>query len=258
MQTWIASQQVKVYWLATASVYKEALKQIASIDYSVPLFFGETFKESMVLSPWLAPVTSLNEVDNQTLKQGLFLCSDRPVFDILSHLRSLLIAGLDGVEVLFRFYDRSVFSPMLHRLSDKERSALMGMIETWAYWEEDRVTAYTNVSHEQFTTHTEPWWVITLEHLQGSYNTEIHANIIERRCWKIIPEVMRSLFDTPQHIQTSLEYANLNSWNKERAELYSIAKLISDTDFEIESIALNLQLTDSEKTILFKCSEDVS
>ncbi|WP_218762981.1 DUF4123 domain-containing protein, partial [Vibrio cholerae] len=33
--------------------------------------------------------------------------------ELLSHLQSLLIAALEGEEVLFRFYDRQVILPML-------------------------------------------------------------------------------------------------------------------------------------------------
>ncbi|WP_462055269.1 DUF4123 domain-containing protein, partial [Vibrio cholerae] len=83
-------------------------------DGTQVVFHGETFAPVMSLSPWLIPVSDkVLELSDELLQQGIFLTSHSSTSELLSHLQSLLIAALEGEEVLFRFYDRQVILPML-------------------------------------------------------------------------------------------------------------------------------------------------
>ncbi|MES1384198.1 DUF4123 domain-containing protein, partial [Vibrio cholerae] len=66
------------------------------------------------------------------LQQGIFLTSHSSTSELLSHLQSLLIAVLEGEEVLFRFYDRQVIVPMLNAMRDLERNDFLGPVEKLA------------------------------------------------------------------------------------------------------------------------------
>ncbi len=46
------------YWLVTASVYQEAVKQLLSIEEATPLFEGKEYDDVIALTPWLVPVSS--------------------------------------------------------------------------------------------------------------------------------------------------------------------------------------------------------
>lgn len=121
MKEWILNHANHVYWLVTADLFKKALNENMPVDEAIPLFCLNTFKDLMSLSPWLVPAESLTVLDEKLIQQGLLLKSDYPTNEVLNHLRSLLLAGLDGEEVLFRFYDPMVIAPMLNLMQESEK-----------------------------------------------------------------------------------------------------------------------------------------
>ncbi len=258
MRTWINQQSTHVFWLATASAYKDAVMQIGSITDAHPLFYGDEFSETMPLSPWLVPITSLIQLEDELLKQGILLCSNQPMFSIVNHLRSLLIAGLDGVEVLFRFYDPQVIIPMLGQMNEADRSKFMGNIYIWAYWHNESVTALSNPHVEKFNSAERPWWIIKPEHLEHCYNLETHGYIFERRFWHVIPDVMKQLPDATEHIHNSLTFAISKSLTPEQRELYVLADLLQRSNCDFDTQAAKFNLSFDEKQTLRKYYEDLS
>ncbi|EGS69322.1 hypothetical protein VCBJG01_1454, partial [Vibrio cholerae BJG-01] len=122
---WLSEQTSNVYWLADHSTFKQAVANNSGIvfDGTQVVFHGETFAPVMSLSPWLIPVSDkVLALPDELLQQGIFLTSHSSTSELLSHLQSLLIAALEGEEVLFRFYDRQVIVPMLDAMRDLERN----------------------------------------------------------------------------------------------------------------------------------------
>lgn len=121
---WLSEQTSNVYWLADHLTFKQAVANNSGIvfDGTQVVFHGETFAPVMALSPWLVPVSDMvSDIDYECLQQGIFLSCSCPSTELLSHLQSLLIAALEGEEVLFRFYDRQVIVPMLERMDEIEK-----------------------------------------------------------------------------------------------------------------------------------------
>lgn len=192
----LQQQTVDHYWLVDFQVHKEALQQNGSIGFedSIPLFDGPMFAEVMSLSPWLIPVSkSVLSLPDTILGRGLVLSSSDSQRSVLEHLRSLLIAALDGEEVLFRFYDRQVIVPMLTRMDETEKNQFLGNISQLAALdnkEHPQCVTFTNTSNCVLHVHETPWWVIEPHHLKSSGNLSLVQANLESWLWQHYPETM--------------------------------------------------------------------
>ncbi|EGR0941808.1 DUF4123 domain-containing protein [Vibrio cholerae] len=193
---WLSEQTSNVYWLADHSTFKQAVANNSGIvfDGTQVVFHGETFAPVMALSPWLVPVSDMvSDIDYECLQQGIFLSCSCPSTELLSHLQSLLIAVLEGEEVLFRFYDRQVIVPMLERMDEIEKNQFLGNINQLVVFdshEKNRLVSFANTSNTQFTALQTTWWVIKPHHLEDQENLPLVQANLESWLWRYFPKVM--------------------------------------------------------------------
>ncbi|TLE26781.1 DUF4123 domain-containing protein [Vibrio cholerae] len=193
---WLSEQTSNVYWLADHSTFKQAVANNSGIvfDGTQVVFHGETFAPVMALSPWLVPVSDMvSDIDYECLQQGIFLSCSCPSTELLSHLQSLLIAALEGEEVLFRFYDRQVIVPMLTRMDEIEKNQFLGKINQLVVFdshEKNRLVSFTNTSDAQFTAKKATWWMIKRHHLEAHENLPLVQANLESWLWRHFPKVM--------------------------------------------------------------------
>ncbi len=184
IQQWLVEQTTPVFWLLDQQAFKQVIAANNGLvfDGTQILFHGETFAPVMSLSPWLIPVSDkVLALPDELLQQGIFLTSYSSTSELLSHLQSLLIAALEGEEVLFRFYDRQVIVPMLTRMDEIEKNQFLGKINQLVVFdshEKNRLVSFTNTSDAQFTAKKTTWWVIKRHHLEAHENLPlVQANL---------------------------------------------------------------------------------
>jgi len=255
MKEWVLDHSNHIYWLVTADLFKKALNENMPADEAIPLFCIGQFKDLMPMSPWLLPSESLTVLNEELLQQGLLLESDYPTNEVLDHLRSLLLAGLDGEEVLFRFYDPIVIAPMLNLMQESEKYLFMGNIKTLRYCHLETTITLNNPLHDCHKQHEEPWWVIQPEHLVNSYDLDIHCQILDRRFWNVVPEVMEANVTSNIIIKDALIYASNQQWSIDEAELYALSQLLVTSNSSIANITKKFHLSSSDATTLVKFSE---
>lgn len=255
MKSWITDQHSPTYWLATASVYQEAIHQLLSIDGATPLFDGKAYEVVMSLSPWLVPASSLAELHADTLNKGMILTSKAETNAVLAHLRSLLTAGLEGEEVLFRFYDPQVILPMLALMNEMDRHALLGNLTSWSAVgssenHESNIITYSNKSDLDFSVNRAPWWVIKAEHFEENQNIPQLAHHIERRLWATLPQVISKMSHPKKTFIEILQNAQEAHISQEDAQLMLLATLIVSQSAHIETVSKALSLSwDEEKRL---------
>ncbi|MCZ4372955.1 DUF4123 domain-containing protein [Vibrio diazotrophicus] len=255
MKEWILNHANHIYWLVTADLFKKAFNENMPADEAIPLLCIGQFKDLMPMSPWLVPAESLTVLNEELLQQGLLLESDYPTNEVLDHLRSLLRAGLDGEEVLFRFYDPIVIAPMLNLMQESEKYLFMGNIKTLRYCHLETTITLNNPLHDCHKQHEEPWWVIQPEHLVNSYDLDIHCQILDRRFWNVVPEVMEANVTSNIIIKDALIYASNQQWSIDEAELYALSQLLVTSNSSIADITKKFHLSGSDATTLVKFSE---
>lgn len=196
IQQWLVEQTTPVFWLLDQQTFKQVIAANNGLvfDGTQILFHGETFAPVMSLSPWLIPVSDkVLELPDELLQQGIFLTSHSSTSELLSHLQSLLIAALEGEEVLFRFYDRQVIVPMLTRMDEIEKNQFLGKINQLVVFdshEKNRLVSFTNTSDTQFTAKQTTWWVIKRHHLEAHENLPLVQSNLESWLWRHFPKVM--------------------------------------------------------------------
>ncbi|ENM3825583.1 DUF4123 domain-containing protein [Vibrio cholerae] len=196
IQQWLVEQTTPVFWLLDQQAFKQVIAANNGLvfDGTQILFHGETFAPVMSLSPWLIPVSDkMLALPDELLQQGIFLTSYSSTSELLSHLQSLLIAALEGEEVLFRFYDRQVIVPMLTRMDEIEKNQFLGKINQLVVFdshEKNRLVSFTNTSDAQFTAKKTTWWVIKRHHLEAHENLPLVQANLESWLWRHFPKVM--------------------------------------------------------------------
>ncbi|OOF19424.1 hypothetical protein BZJ17_15320 [Salinivibrio sp. IB574] len=258
IKQWFTEQIDDIYWLVEDNTLKQAIE--ANGELSFPdtrlVFQGEMFDAVISLSPWLLPVTeSVRQLPEQVLQQGMYLSCTQTLDVLLSHLQSLLIAALDGEEVLFRFYDPQVLLPMLDTMDEQELSALLGPAE--------RLTTFLNGQHcqwysdvgKQYQPRLAPWWIIKPHHLTPLYRTDVHAKILERRLWECLPDALTQLEKPSQVFEAVLNDAKKNGKDYEYAERLVLSHLINETSLTLEAVRDALHLEQKECEEIFKLRE---
>lgn len=243
MRAWLNQQPQTVYWLVSSSIYQQAIVQHFCLNDAVSLFEGAMFDEVMMLSPWIVPISSSCPYSDDDLSQGLFLTSDAAQSEIVAHLRSLLIAGLEGEEVFFRFYDPEVIIPMLQSMNKSDKQRFLGNLSTFSYWTESEMHTVTNNANKEFEPVVEPWWVLKPEHFKQSTDLELLANHIERRLWEKIPHIMNAQENHHRTILSALEDGRDKGYSSEYSELKVLAEIHRCAADDVKNIVQTFHLS---------------
>ncbi|NAX43114.1 MULTISPECIES: DUF4123 domain-containing protein [unclassified Vibrio] len=249
LKSWFEAQSEHQYWLVDHKLHKLALAQNGGFGFeeAVPLFYGSMFDSVMPLSPWLIPVTDIVlELPESLLAQGLVLSSQVSTQEVLGHLRSLLIAALDGEEVMFRFYDRDVIIPILRAMDESEVNHFLGNINQLVaidHHEEDALITFSNTSCSEFVLRHGTWWNMLPHHLAPLYNVNVHANSLERRWWELLPHLLQRLESPQQTILSALQSALEKQNSYEVAEQHALVALVTVTDTALDDLSHPLHLT---------------
>ncbi|EGR2039147.1 DUF4123 domain-containing protein [Vibrio cholerae] len=258
---WLSEQTSNVYWLADHSTFKQAVANNSGIvfDGTQVVFHGETFAPVMSLSPWLIPVSDkVLALPDELLQQGIFLTSHSSTSELLSHLQSLLIAALEGEEVLFRFYDRQVIVPMLDAMRDLERNDFLGPVEKLAAVKQGVFQEWGNTRSFEFIYQPAPWWKIQPYHLMPLYRTEVHAQVLERRFWEKLPYVMEQLDEPQQSIKTILDEAKQANLGHDNAEYLVLNHLWKASLATLEQMSDALHLNQQELQEIMQIREKLA
>ncbi|EMP4394210.1 DUF4123 domain-containing protein [Vibrio fluvialis] len=257
---WLDTKSLPVFWLAKAEPFKQAVSENGgfAFEHSIPIFHGDMFANAMPLSPWLVPVDeSLAAVSKDTLQQGLFFTSSADLQDLTDHLRSLLTAGLDGEEVVFRFYDPKVLLPMLTVMDESDLNALFGNIKELTAFctETDQLQTWSSTRVTPFELQPAPWWRMKEAHLKPLYSTQTHTVILEKRFWEVLPESMEALDQPVEIIKQTLVQAQSQGFNPEQGELAVLNMLVQRTPVSMEEVCLAFHLSNPEQEQLLNIQE---
>lgn len=240
-------QQKQAYWLVSAEVHQQAIKQNNQLGFSeaLPLFHGEAFAEVILYSPWLIPMQSgLHNVDSETFSQGIVLVSNAEMWDVMGHLRSLLYAALDGEEVMFRFYDPKVLAPMFSTFNQDEINAFLGNCQSIAFVHEQELREYNSTRMLAYEQNQTTWWKIKPQHLEPLYTVKSHAKAIERRLWEKMPAQMNQLESPFLTLQQALLKALDTGVTTDKAEQIALITFIKQTHVDYWTLAQALLLDD--------------
>lgn len=247
MKSWLAQQHYPIYWLVCANDYYSTVSKSFCLDGARPLFDGDAFSDVMELSPWFVPISADCPYSDEELSKGLFLVSKYDSADVLAHLRSLLMAGLEGEMVLFRYYDLKVITPMLKRMNQEDLKKFLGNLSSISYQEENAVKTMVNPTPHLCEIPTDPWWVIKPEYLDDSMNLEQLAWHIERRLWAKIPILMNALDNPAEVIKNALIYADENSFKDSTRDLLVLATIAQNNPSDGEDIFKEFRLSSTEQ-----------
>ncbi|WP_089137759.1 DUF4123 domain-containing protein [Vibrio rumoiensis] len=260
LASWFFKQK-QAYWLASADVHQQAIKENHQLGFNdvIPLFHGEQFKEVMPFSPWLIPAQeSLNHVAQETFDNGIVFVSDSDIWDVIKHLRSMLYAALDGEEVLFRFYDPNVLAPMFATFTQDEINAFLGNGQHIAIMQEQELKIYRNHSQLPFQLIKATWWKIKPHHLEPLYKVEAHARAIERRLWERMPEQINQFESPSLTLQKILQQAIDNGASVDKAEQAVLVAFAQQTGVDYWELSQALFLDDNDVQLLKEIEKEMA
>ncbi|ENM5777821.1 DUF4123 domain-containing protein [Vibrio mimicus] len=261
IQEWLMEQQTPVFWLLDQQGFKQVIAANNGVvfDDTLVVFHGETFAPVMSLSPWLVPVTEkILQLSDEQFQQGVFLTINSSATELLSHLQSLLIAALEGEEVLFRYYDRQVILPMLDAMRDLECNEFLGPVEKLAAVKQGVFQEWGNTRSSEFIYQPAPWWKIQPYHLMPLYRTEVHAQVLERRFWEKLPYVMEQLDEPQQWIKTILDEAKQANLGHDNAEYLVLNHLWKASLTTLEQLSDALHLNQQELQEIMQIREKLA
>lgn len=242
-------EDISVYWLASASVFTDAVKlrKGHSLEGALPLFDGDMFAGVMAFCPWLVPFSSLKDLSDATTQQGMLLESSSSLVDVLAHLKSLLVAKLEKKDTLLRFYDPKVAFLMLAQLNESELNALLGNISVWSVWFEAEQSVFKKTNLDAFLLQTKPWWEVKPAHLRPFYSISTHAYMLERHLWEFLPDIMTKIPDSLAVITNGLKVGHEQGYNKNDIEIYVFSLLMVAGDGELDQFTDALELNVEER-----------
>ena len=175
----------------------------ASDTQAWPLYGGTEFTDDILHGPWLLPLAQLpnwltwwQEQERAGQAQGVLIASPYPVEQLIRHWQSLLIAGLDGEEVLFRYYDPRVLAPMLATFTETEICQFLGPTTSLLIWDQVDWRAYSPYPEADLTEHTEPWWRMQPAHFVGQPGEkETCLTNIEQWLWQQAVELTTKQYE---------------------------------------------------------------
>lgn len=166
-----------VYALVDPLAEHEPLKywyQHAELTDAWPLYAATEYDTDILSGPWLLPLVQLSvweawwqEQEKNEQATGFLLASEVPPERLVQHWKSLIKAGLDGEEVLFRFYDPRVLGPMLFTLTEDETRRFLGPTNEIVVWHQGEWVTASPYPESDMTEHSEPWWRMKESHFVG-------------------------------------------------------------------------------------------
>lgn len=133
------------------------------------------------------------------------LASEHPPEKLVLHWQSLLIAGLDGEEVMFRYYDPRVLGPMLYTFSEEENRQFLGPTNELLLWHHDDWLMAAPYPEPELTEHTEPWWRMKDEHFVGQPGEKtVVIDNLDDWLWQNKPKLMKQWLKRNNDVRTVL------------------------------------------------------
>lgn len=168
-----------------------------------PLYAGTEFADDILSGPWLLPLNQLPDWEAWWQEQeaagqatGLLLASVTEPERLVKHWQSLLTAGLDGEEVLFRYYDPRILAPMLYTFTQEETRRFLGPTNELLLWHHEDWLATSPYPEPDLTDHAEPWWRMQKQHFVGQPGEkEIMLSNIEQWLWRNANELTTDLYE---------------------------------------------------------------
>nr|WP_321272187.1 DUF4123 domain-containing protein [uncultured Tolumonas sp.] len=185
----------------------------ASDTEAWPLYGGTEFTDAILHGPWLLPLAQLadwqtwwQEQERAGQAQGVLIASPYLVEQLVRHWQNLLIAGLDGEEVLFRYYDPRVLAPMLATYTETEICQFLGPTTSLLIWHQADWRVYSPYPKAALTEHTEPWWRMRPAHFAGQPGEkETCLTNIAQWLWQQVPELTTQQYEKFGDIRQALD-----------------------------------------------------
>jgi hypothetical protein len=177
-----------------------------------PLYAGTEFKDEVLYGPWLLPLAQLpgwqewwRAQEQAGYATGILIASEHPSDKLVQHWRSLLLAGLDGEEVLFRYYDPRVIAPMLYTFTQDETRRFLGPTNELLLWHHDDWLMAAPYPEPDLTEHAEAWWRMKNEHFVGQPGEKsMIINNIDDWLWQNKPTLMKQWLKRNNDVRTAL------------------------------------------------------
>ncbi|MDC0610750.1 DUF4123 domain-containing protein [Vibrio sp.] len=249
LSEWFNEKVYTCYWLVDSITFQKALEanNYQSFRDTFVLFDNKPFEDVMDFTPKLIPVTKeVKNLPKEILNHGIGLKTEAPKTKLLEHLQSLLLAALDGEEVLFRFYDINVIAPMLREMEQGELEQFLGNIKSLAVFGDKGLETYSSNNESQYKYQNRPWWIIKPRHLEHLYNVENHARLLERFWWEKIPDVLAELDDSLNVITQFLKQGVERYPSKKQAELFTLKQTTYLTNISLNHVTGKLLLDKDE------------
>ncbi|MDX1304593.1 DUF4123 domain-containing protein [Photobacterium sp.] len=244
IQSWLngIDDHDKLYAIVNPLSDREVLSEFYTQDGSdaFPLYSGTDFESSRQDGPWLLPISRQSTfIDTyQESLPGFFFSSSFDEETIRIHWQSLLLAGLDGEIVLFRFYDINVIGRMFSLFTEQEQLRFMGPSSQLYIPSIPPVTAKQKPP-AMIERSIEPWWVIAPHHLGHNYSPEHHAWIVERLLWQRLPELMKNKMqqsDIQAELSTFLAQSYKNNLRGELLEAHAANNFAHNTQWHNQPV----------------------
>lgn len=255
------SQSNTYYWLIKNEGIIKAqnyLNNVFWLENAIPLLKDEApFTEIVDISPCLVPLTTqLQALPDNILSLGLILESQKSVLEIVSHLRTLLIAGLDGESVFFRFYDPCVLTGISAQWDISKQQKFLGNIERIAMAHDNDHVYLSNSKATYFVAREddEPWWVIDEKELQVVYDVKVHASVLMSRLWSMSPALLSKLSSPENTLNAGLTNAPTQLMSEDK-ELWVIAHLAHHADFSADKLFTTFKLNHTQYTFVKQIME---
>lgn len=201
-----------------------------------PLYAGTEFKDEVLCGPWLLPLAQLPGWQAWWQKQeaagyatGMLIASEHMPGKLVQHWQSLLLAGLDGEEVIFRYYDPRILGPMLYTFTEEETRRFLGPTNELLVWHNNDWLMVSPYPEPDLTEHAEPWWRMQDGHFVGQPGEkEITLFNLEQWLWRNANALTTVLYERNGPISEQLEQTYQRAMSGSIPELWQPAWMILD------------------------------
>ena len=257
-QKWQAETlQNQQYWLVDPLSSREPLQffyQHGGGD-GIPLFTASCFSDHQDQGPWLLPLWTLKEpLPEEQVKRGIFLSAAIHTEILTQHLKQLLVAVMEGQEVLFRYYDPAVLAPLLDSLDLQQFHHLSGPIATFCFYYQRQWVYKANPIADDYFYQSEHYFRLQPDDFNSQYQVKNHAYLLERRLWQNLPELLATV-NASQIIEEQLIAANQHKVPYEKAECWAMAALLKHSNVTLEQLLNTFYFSPEEQTILHERSD---
>lgn len=177
-----------------------------------PLYAGTEFADDVLSGPWLLPLAQLpgwqewwQAQEQAAYATGILLASEHPLEKLVLHWQSLLIAGLDGEEVMFRYYDPRVLGPMLYTFTEEETRRFLGPTNELLLRHHDDWLMAAPYPEPDLTEHAEPWWRMKDEHFAGQPGKDERlTDSLDDYLWQHANTLMQQWYQENDDLRTAI------------------------------------------------------